>query len=302
MPACHAPHQSENKKLLIKPEGKLCFECHEESPATVAKAKVKHQPAENGECSFLPQPRTSRTTRSCCSSPTASSAPSATRTSQQQLAKAKVKHQPAENGECSFLPQPPPVGQQEAAVKPEGKLCVECHEDIQQQIAKAKVKHQPAENGECSSCHSPAPVGQQEAPDQARRASSASSATRTSSSRLAKAKVKHQPAENGECSFLPQPPPVGQQEAPDQARRASSASSATRTPAADRQGQGQTSAGRERRMRFLPQPPPVGQQEAADQARGQALLRVPRGPAASRSPRPSPSISRPRQWRLRRVS
>ena len=26
--ACHAPHLSEFKKLLIKPVGKLCFECH----------------------------------------------------------------------------------------------------------------------------------------------------------------------------------------------------------------------------------------------------------------------------------
>ena len=77
---CHDPHSSDFKGLLVKPDGKLCAECHEDIPQQLAKAKVKHQPAENGECASCHNPH-HRTTRSCWSSPTASSAPSAMRTS-----------------------------------------------------------------------------------------------------------------------------------------------------------------------------------------------------------------------------
>jgi len=35
--SCHAPHQSDNKKLLSKPEGKLCFDCHDDLQQEIAK-------------------------------------------------------------------------------------------------------------------------------------------------------------------------------------------------------------------------------------------------------------------------
>ena len=57
--SCHSPHNSENKKLLAKPEGKLCFECHEDTRKNLAAAKVKHQPVENGECSSCHSPHQS---------------------------------------------------------------------------------------------------------------------------------------------------------------------------------------------------------------------------------------------------
>jgi len=53
------PHQSEFKKLLTKADGKLCAECHEDIGKDIAAAKVKHQPAENGECTSCHAPHQS---------------------------------------------------------------------------------------------------------------------------------------------------------------------------------------------------------------------------------------------------
>ena len=54
--SCHSPHQSENKKLLSKAVGKLCFECHEDLQQQLAKAKFKHQPVDEGDCASCHAP------------------------------------------------------------------------------------------------------------------------------------------------------------------------------------------------------------------------------------------------------
>jgi len=48
--SCHNPHQSDNKKLLLKVDAKLCFDCHEDLQQKLTKAAFKHDPAGNGDC------------------------------------------------------------------------------------------------------------------------------------------------------------------------------------------------------------------------------------------------------------
>ena len=45
--SCHNPHKSANEKLLVKPVGEVCFECHDKSDF---KGKTTHSPVEGGDC------------------------------------------------------------------------------------------------------------------------------------------------------------------------------------------------------------------------------------------------------------
>jgi predicted CXXCH cytochrome family protein len=67
----------------------------------------------------------------------------------------KVKHQPVENGECASCHNPHQSDIKKLLLKPDGKLCYDCHDDLQQTIAKAPFKHDPTANGECATCHAP---------------------------------------------------------------------------------------------------------------------------------------------------
>jgi predicted CXXCH cytochrome family protein len=72
---------------------------------------------------------------------------------------ASANRQVVLHGECASCHNPHASGNKKLLLKPDGKLCYECHDDLQKQFTAAKVKHQPVENGECLSCHNPHPMG-----------------------------------------------------------------------------------------------------------------------------------------------
>src|SRR5262249_25429465 len=101
--------------LLIKPGGKLCFECHDDLEKKNKAAKVKHQPVEGGECSSCHAPHASNNKKllvkpdgklclDCHDDP----------------AKGKIKHQPVENGECLSCHDPHQSDVKKLLVKPDG--------------------------------------------------------------------------------------------------------------------------------------------------------------------------------------
>jgi len=146
--SCTECHESRFSVKMKGPQTKVCFECHEDF---LSKLKVKHQPAENGECSS-------------CHDPHGNSNPKMLLQMGQNLCAqchdsfpktAKSIHQPVENGECLSCHNPHASSSKGLLVKPDGTLCFECHEDLQQNLTKAAFKHDPAGNAECASCHNP---------------------------------------------------------------------------------------------------------------------------------------------------
>jgi len=140
---CTACHESKfSQQIKQKPPG-LCFSCHDDF---LAKAKVKHSPAEEGECLSCHNPHQSeekflllRKGKALCAE------------CHDDMTPGKFKHAPADEGECIACHNPH-QSDQKALIRRAGKaLCAECHDDM----TKGKVKHAPAEEGACLDCHKP---------------------------------------------------------------------------------------------------------------------------------------------------
>jgi predicted CXXCH cytochrome family protein len=187
---CTECHQSRFSVNLKGPQKQVCFTCHDDF---LEKVKVKHMPADNGECSS-------------CHNPHGSSNPKMLAETGQALClkchdpfpKAKVVHLPVENGECASCHNPHGSNQKGLLLKPMGKLCFECHDDTEKKLTAAKVKHQPVENGDCISCHTPHQSDLKKLlvkPD----GKLCFECHEDIQQSLAKAAFKHDPAGNGEC-------------------------------------------------------------------------------------------------------
>jgi predicted CXXCH cytochrome family protein len=189
---CNECHESRFSVKMKGPQTQVCFACHDDF---LTKLKVKHQPAENGECSS-------------CHDPHGNSNPKMLLQTGQSLCAlchdpfpktAKSKHVPAENGECLSCHNPHASNSKGLLLKPDGKLCFECHDDIEKKLGAAKVKHLPVENGECSSCHKPHTSDQKKLlskPD----GKLCFECHEDLQQALTKAAFKHDPAGNGECA------------------------------------------------------------------------------------------------------
>lgn len=143
---CSECHLSKYSPELKAPEKDVCFACHDDF---FEKAKFKHQPAENGECS-------------ACHDPHGSPFPKMVKKVGKESCmechddfSKKFKHTPVENGECLSCHNPHASQFAKLTIKQDAKLCFECHDDFQQKLEKAAFKHDPASNGECNACHDP---------------------------------------------------------------------------------------------------------------------------------------------------
>lgn len=147
--SCHQAHESPFKKLLVKKDGLLCFDCHDNFTG-----KFKHQPAENLECNSCHNPHVSEQKKLLVKAD-GKLCFDCHDDFESQLKKAKFKHQPVDNGECSSCHNPHASDVKKLLVKADGKLCFDCHDDLQSDLAKAPFKHDPAGSGDCGSCHNP---------------------------------------------------------------------------------------------------------------------------------------------------
>lgn len=142
---CTECHESKFSQKMKGPMNTVCFSCHDDF---LAKAKIKHQPADTGDCRSCHDPHESlnkklllRTGKAMC-----------LECHDDPLAQGKVRHQAVESGDCLDCHNPHASDVKGLLKKPLAPSCFECHDDF---LKTARFKHAPAENGECSSCHAP---------------------------------------------------------------------------------------------------------------------------------------------------
>lgn len=142
---CTECHESKFSQKMKGPMNTVCFSCHDDF---LAKAKIKHQPVDTGDCKSCHDPHESpnkklllRTGKAMC-----------LECHDDPLANGKIKHQAVESGDCLDCHSPHASNVKGLLKKPLAASCFDCHDDF---LQTAKFKHAPAENGECMSCHAP---------------------------------------------------------------------------------------------------------------------------------------------------
>ena len=145
--SCHAPHQSPNKKLLLKTGKELCFDCHDDF---LQKARVKHQPVENGECLSCHNAHASNNKKLVLKNTPAQ----CWDCHDNFIEKAKFVHDPV--GDCNTCHNPHASDEPKLLVKNKEKLCSDCHEAAEINAVKS---HAAGVGRSCLACHE-AHVGQ----------------------------------------------------------------------------------------------------------------------------------------------
>ena len=141
---CTDCHESKFSVKLKGTEKQVCFACHTDF---MAKAPVKHLPADNGECTACHDPHGSafpamlvRTGKELCFD-----------CHDDVLGKGSFRHKPAESGECSICHNAHASTNKFLLTRSGQSLCFDCHQGV---LTKGvKFKHAPAEMGECTFCH-----------------------------------------------------------------------------------------------------------------------------------------------------
>ncbi len=187
--ACHDPHSSENKSLLLKPTsgGKgenLCLNCHTKGIDVPEKGSrhaaldmgcetchLTHKTGERGKVEF-DYHLTKATPALCLDCHDAKDASLQKAHQDQPFAGANClqchdahqsrspklmqafTHNPFENKMCDSCHQPAKDGKVALTQSDSRALCLTCHEDKGKQIESAKVQH-PGAQGECIACHNP---------------------------------------------------------------------------------------------------------------------------------------------------
>lgn len=154
--ACHFPHASANKHLLIAPKdkGKLCFECHDTVQEQMGR-KVLHDPVAE-DCNNCHEPHSADSQyqlkapmEQLCESCHQEISPQI----YESINKAKYNHEPVANGECTecHLAHGSEVV---SLLKGKGiQLCGSCHIELGEEITESKNQHGPVKTGACSECH-----------------------------------------------------------------------------------------------------------------------------------------------------
>jgi len=146
---CHAPHASDQKGLLARPQAKLCGTCHAEAEAA-ARAKAPHRPALDA-CTACHAPHGGPAGLLRARAPDLCTECHAT--VKTDLAR-KVAHPPAAAGDC--LTCHAPHGSDHAGILLDGpvKLCGACHDSVAKATASSRP-HPPVNEGRCVACHVP---------------------------------------------------------------------------------------------------------------------------------------------------
>ncbi len=142
---CGECHQSKFSQRLKGTPREVCFGCHDDF---LAQAKIRHAPAESGDCLACHHPHESTNQfllvlagKALCFD-----------CHDDFLQQAKVKHKPVESGQCLECHDPHQSATKGLLKRPAKELCSRCHGDF---LAKFKYRHAPADSGDCLICHTP---------------------------------------------------------------------------------------------------------------------------------------------------
>lgn len=149
--ACHSPHASEQKALLLEPGDALCFGCHGDIQELLAKPNV--HPAIDEGCTSCHQPHGSDHPKLL-----AQAAPQLCVECHsdigEQIEKASVAHPPVTSeAACASCHSPHAADQPKLLLQPEREACLSCHKTVV--TAEMTVLHGPIADGKCTPCHDP---------------------------------------------------------------------------------------------------------------------------------------------------
>ena len=165
---CHAPHESPNKKLLVRLGRSMCLECHDDpaNATLAADAPVVQDKPVAKETALSKETAVSKG-KPVAKAPLADDlariandipliandipTPVPPVAKGKAQVKGKVVHPPVE-GDCLVCHDPHGSDNKGLLKKPLLDTCVSCHKDS---IKAVKFKHDPVGNGECMSCHAP---------------------------------------------------------------------------------------------------------------------------------------------------
>jgi len=174
--ACHNPHVSKYKGLLVKPLAPLCYGCHAQLEKKISGSPYGHDPAANGKCNSCHQPHAAEFSGLMKSQPAVVCSQCHV---QEEKKSYKVLHSPYANGQCiachevhggasaGLLRAPDPgmclkchapgtLGTSAHRGQDPGKMqCLKCHHPhgAADRSLIRKVRHSPYADGNCRVCH-----------------------------------------------------------------------------------------------------------------------------------------------------
>ena len=154
--ACHRPHASKHKKLLIaSPEkAELCFQCHQERKNEFSMKHVHKPVTEN--CNKCHDPHSSdnqfqlhKKSSALCADCHEKLSPAV----YSDIKTAVYKHAPVDQGKCTECHRAHSSNEKALLKDTTTKLCFTCHDELGDNVTGSKSKHGPVQTGDCMACH-----------------------------------------------------------------------------------------------------------------------------------------------------
>lgn len=161
---CHLPHESDNKALLKAKVPDLCYSCHADFGAAIAKSHVLHKPVREDACFSCHLPHSSHAKYLLKNDP-----PNLCldcHSNMKKVIQTQYGHQPVTQGKgCNNCHSSHYSEAKSLLPLPEKELCLSCHGasktiagrrgNIAKEIDKKPVLHGPIGGGSCAACHAP---------------------------------------------------------------------------------------------------------------------------------------------------
>jgi predicted CXXCH cytochrome family protein len=149
--ACHDPHESDIKPLLVKKDDELCVGCHVDVQESLKKAHV--HPALQGGCTSCHNPHGSQHPH-LLAEEGAGVCFACHDDIGDKVTKAAVVHPAARDGKaCASCHSPHASDNEKLLLVPQKETCLGCHKTLLP--ASATVLHAPVKDGTCTKCHDP---------------------------------------------------------------------------------------------------------------------------------------------------
>ncbi len=154
--ACHRPHASKHKHLLIASpaKGELCFRCHQDRKDEFS-MKFVHKPVSEN-CNNCHDPHSSdnqfqliKKSSELCAGCHQKLNPAV----YNDIKTAVYKHAPVDQGKCTACHRVHSSNEKYLLKNTTAKLCFSCHDELGDKVAGSRYKHGPVQTGDCTACH-----------------------------------------------------------------------------------------------------------------------------------------------------